>query len=176
MADLIQFKCPSCGGDILRGSRGYYCSNWKEKECKNSLSSPLMGNRIDDDFVRKVMSGEKSDWMMGVTKSGSDCRFRITLDENSVIRFEYDESASEVCQCPSCGGKVHEMKKSWKCTTEGCLFILWKETSGMSFTKNDVISLCAGKEITKKRTRKDGKVVDCKVRYEKESGNLALSY
>jgi DNA topoisomerase-3 len=50
--------------------------------------------------------------------------------------------------CPACGGKVVEGKKGFGCANykEGCKFVIWKEISGKTLTRNMVADLLIKKK------------------------------
>ena len=54
-------KCPLCGGNVLKNRKAYYCSNWKEKECKLTVwisSLERYGQELTDDMMSSMLSGQ----------------------------------------------------------------------------------------------------------------------
>ena len=54
-------KCPLCGGDVLKNSKAYYCSNWKEKGCKLTIWSDTLdryGLHLEDEMMSRLLKKE----------------------------------------------------------------------------------------------------------------------
>lgn len=167
--------CPrkGCGGKIMRNGRGWFCTEAKNG-CRNGISDPIMGNRLSEDEVMSVFTGIRTGWKKGVTRSGGTLLFRIGIDDDGGLMFEY--AGEEICPCPVCGGKVSEAPRFYRCNSEGCRFILWKETRGMSMTPGDLRRLCGGRSVRKERVKKDGESVVCSVRLSSDRLSLEISY
>ena len=55
-------KCPLCGGDVRKNSKAYFCSNWKEKDCKFTIwisSLDRYGASLTDEMMGTMLSGQK---------------------------------------------------------------------------------------------------------------------
>lgn len=53
--------CPLCGGTILKNSKAYYCSNWKEKDCKFTVwidSLAKEGGSLTDTMMKNMLAGK----------------------------------------------------------------------------------------------------------------------
>lgn len=53
--------CPLCGGDVFKNSKAYYCSNWKEKQCKFTIWSDSLdryGLSLEDDLMTRLLKKE----------------------------------------------------------------------------------------------------------------------
>lgn len=86
-----------------------------------------------------------------------------------------DEFAEEktVCNCPKCGNAIIETSKSFRCSTDGCPAIIWKQSRLLnslgckkkSFTKKDAIQLFTGKgiELSDCVSKKNGKKYSCQL-------------
>ncbi len=81
--------CPLCGGSILKNSKAYYCSNWKEKGCKftvwlNSLEKE--GSSLTDTMMKNMLAGKaapvgKTGKLVSLTKDG---KLQITGQDRQV--------------------------------------------------------------------------------------------
>lgn len=167
--------CPSCGGNIVRGKKGYYCTGYKEKECRNSISFHIFGNEMDDAKVRELFDKKEMPFMDGTTKDGERIKFRLAVKDGKVVT-EYCNEGKEICACPKCGSAVKEFRKVYKCTSGSCDFFLWKETSGMKFTPEDAADLCTGKTVRKVQVRKDGTKADAGVSIGRDAWKLGIEY
>ena len=169
-------KCPECGGDILKGKKGYYCSNWKEKGCKENLAFHIMGNEITDELMTRLLNEGKLDVMEGVTKDGSKCNFEIKIMNNAItLNFIGDSEA--ICVCPKCNkGNIITMKKVFKCTDSGCGLFFYKNSSGITFTRDMIKSLCNGEEVKAVQTKKDNSTASVTLHLKTDEWKIGLSY
>ena len=80
-------KCPRCGGKIIEGKTNFYCSNWKEKDCKfviwkKSKISLFSNETFTAARVKKLLQGQSVEMKKLVSKSGSTFSAKITLKDN----------------------------------------------------------------------------------------------
>ena len=68
------------------------------------------------------------------------------------------------------------MKKVFKCCNKDCDFFMWRETSGIKFSVEDMKNLCLGQKISKEQTKKDGSVADVKVSLDTQNNEIKISY
>ena len=169
--------CPLCGGKIYHGKSGYYCSNYKEKDCHFSVLYHVMGNDIEDELIKELCKDKETDEMDGVKKDGGKCRFKFVINEKeSKVDLCFINDNTRICDCPKCGSGVFEKAKVYKCENSSCDFYLWKETSGISFDKDNVKRLCNKEKIGVMKTNKDGKKVKVEVTLSKDLSNLNIIY
>lgn len=170
-------SCKLCGSDIYRGKSSFYCSGYKDKECKVNIGYKVMGNDITEEDIKMLMEEGRTALKEGVTKSGEKTGFMFVIDEEKkevVIRFTGEKES--VCECPLCKKSVVRMAKVYKCTNKECSFFMWKDSSGISYEKEDIKKLCNGEKISKEQTKKNGEKVKVKVCYDREKGNITISY
>lgn len=168
--------CPGCGGKICRGKASYYCSGYKEG-CENHIAFKVMGNDIDEQMVREIFTSGKSKVMKGKKKDGEDCSFYFRTDESGKVVMAFENQSGKVCTCPDCGKDVVSMNKTYKCTSAGCGFFLYKESYGISYQKEDIGKLIdSEEEIRKTMTKKDGKRCEVSVRFDREEGKLKVRF
>ena len=158
-------KCPRCGQPVMRGKRGYGCSQWRAG-CPFVLWPSYEGHDLDMNQVRAllqhgttlqpialedgkpvVLTMLDSGALVGVpVPSGSDQslgkpkgrkqRGRHVAPETTAAngsRQHHKKSApANLGECPLCGARVAEQKKSFSCSRwrEGCGFTIWKTMSG----------------------------------------------
>ena len=154
--------CPFCEGEIYKGQKKFYCSNWKEKECRYSLNFVVMGNEFDESTVMMLKEKKETPFMTGVTKTGEKCSFRIKEGDGEYV-MEYAEAES-LGKCPVCGnGEMYPKAKVYKCSNADCGYFMWKETSGIKIDRETAGRLIRGEEFSVKKTRKDGSREEVKV-------------
>ena len=80
--------CPFCGKPVVRGRYYYGCSGFKEG-CEFKINLRILGTTIPKKEIGKVLSGEKSDEMNFIGKSGKPFSARLDLDEEKKLRFNF---------------------------------------------------------------------------------------
>ena len=168
--------CPYCGGKITEGKNGWYCSNYKEKDCKNSLSFNIMGLKVDEEFMKIFLERGESEVIDGVKKDGEKCRFKIKVDEEGKFGFVYLDASEEVCKCPKCGNGVFSYAKVYKCGNKECDFFMWKKTSGMEISKEMCRLLCNGERVKTRQTKKDGSEAVVTIHLDDEKDKILIGY
>lgn len=168
--------CPACGGNLLEGKNGWYCSNYKEKGCDNNLTYHMMGIDITKEVIEKLLSEKKSEIFKGVKKDGNSVSFYIEVDDKGKFKIVYINEQVKICSCPKCKNDVREYLKVYKCTNKECDFFLWKKTSGIEFEKEDIADLCSGAQIIKEMTKKDGSLCNVNVQLSKDYSDLKIKY
>ena len=140
--DEIICKCPKCGGNILEGQKGYYCSNWKDKGCKIGMYKKIGESLITKSELKQLLSGEK------VTKKikWKDKNTGDMKERSSEIFYDFDTAKVEFVKreqrdssyvCPKCGKTLKDDGKVLSCE---CGFRFWKETCGKTLTDEQVAS------------------------------------
>lgn len=77
-------QCPSCGGDVLEGKKGFGCSNWKEEDggCPFVVWKVIAGKEIPKEVVQEILEGRASDSIEGfMSKRGKPFSARLVWDE-----------------------------------------------------------------------------------------------
>ena len=81
-------KCPKCGGDVLTGKFGAYCT----EKCGMSLGY-AMGRQLDEEQVKKLLAGEKI-FMKGL-KSKKGGTYDAYLKPDGVEPYSYTNKDGE---------------------------------------------------------------------------------
>lgn len=169
-------ECPNCGGKIVKGKFGYYCTNYKEKACENNINYHVMGNDFTDEMVESFLTEKKTPVMDGVKKDGSNVKFYFAIDENGKFVIRFIENSEKVADCPLCGSEVKETKMVYKCQNKECNFFMWKNTSGITFTREMAGNLIKGERIKASQTKKDGSKVNVSVRLNDVKNAIEIIY
>ena len=85
-------KCPSCGGDMLKGNKGYYCSNWKIKNCSFHIWKKMNGANITEKQLKKLVENGKTDPLKMKSKAGKEYKAKIVLNMDGTLKLEFDNS------------------------------------------------------------------------------------
>ena len=168
--------CPSCGSKILGGKNGWYCEGYKEKGCENSLTYHLMGNDINEEFMKKLLQEKKSPLMKGVKKDGSECTFKVVINDEGKFILNFSDSVDKVCECPLCKSMVITLNKVYKCSNKECSFFLWKKTSGIEITKEDARKLINKEEVLTIQEKKDGSKAKVRIKLDDNFEKVIISY
>ncbi len=91
-SETIDAICPLCGGKIMKGSKKYFCENWKQKDCKFGIWINMYGATITDEQVKKICNEGKSDEMMFTSKNGKKYKGYVKLNTDGSILVERVQS------------------------------------------------------------------------------------
>ncbi len=175
-------RCPDCGGDLVKTSFGYGCSNYNkdepEKGCRFNIGK-IAGKQLSKNDLIKLLSDGKTDTVRGFKgKSGKKFDAVLVLRKNdegkTEIAFDFDNvEAKEVKDvvCPMCGGKIIVTSFGYGCSNynrddpdNSCRFnigqiagIKLKEAQVKELLSNGVTSLISGFK-SKKGTKFDAKL------------------
>ena len=118
-------KCPKCGGDILSGPKGFYCTGYKEG-CKVGAYKKICNSTISDKDFEKLVSGKIVN--MKIKKGTSTWEQEVRYDINTgKIEFVKCEAEDTTYKCPSCNKELTDDGRIIKCT---CGFSVWKKLPG----------------------------------------------
>jgi DNA topoisomerase-3 len=77
--------CPACGGKIIKGRRGYGCSNWKSQDggCRFVIWEMISGKRLTPANIRTLAGGKTTRKYVFETQNGGKLRAKLKLKKNS---------------------------------------------------------------------------------------------
>lgn len=143
-------KCPLCNGDIVEGTKGFGCANWKNG-CKFTIwktgreGSALSKTKITKTMAKKLLKGETVE---GVTLFSKDknktytAGIRLEKSDNGqyYVNPVIKASGTVVGTCPRCGGNVVETQFSYQCEngTTGCRYHIQKTAKKGLFCKTTI--------------------------------------
>lgn len=168
--------CPFCGGKILMGKKGWYCSGYKEKGCENSLSFSILGNKVDETLIKKIIEEKTSGVLQGTKKDGGKCEFQIKVSEEGKFNIVFSDAQEEVAICPKCNSPVFSYNKVYKCSSSTCDFFLWKKTSGMEITRETAKKLCEGESVRTVQHKKDGSTANVFIKLDDKKETILITY
>ncbi len=95
--EIIDTKCPVCGGTIKKGNKKYFCENWKLKDCKFGIWFNMYGATITEEQVQKICNEGKSDELIFASKNGKKYKGYVKLNiDGSVIVERANQSYSNM--------------------------------------------------------------------------------
>jgi DNA topoisomerase-3 len=82
--------CPVCGGKIIKGKRGYGCSNWKEQDggCRFVIWEMISGKKLTPANIRALTAGKTTRKYVFKTQKGGKFRAKLKLEKNSSGSWE----------------------------------------------------------------------------------------
>ena len=114
--------------------------------------------------------------MKGVKKDGSECTFRVVINEEGKFILNFCDSVDKVCECPLCKGMVITLNKVYKCSNKECSFFLWKKTSGIEITKEDARKLINKEEVLTIQEKKDGSKAKVSIKLDDAFEKVVINY
>jgi DNA topoisomerase-3 len=83
-ASQVIGQCPSCGGDVVEGKKGFGCSNWKGEDgaCRFVVWKVIAGKEIPRGAVQEILEGQATETIEGfISKKGKPFSARLIWDE-----------------------------------------------------------------------------------------------
>ncbi|KMY44391.1 DNA topoisomerase III [Bacillus sp. FJAT-27916] len=71
-------QCPLCQGDVVDKGQFYGCSNYREKECKFTFSKTILGKKISQANMQKLLKEGRTNLIKGFSKGENT--FDATLE------------------------------------------------------------------------------------------------
>lgn len=125
--------CPKCGGDLIKGPRSFFCSNYKEG-CKVGGFSNQSGAEITTDEFLRMLDGEI--FNKEFTYKGKSWHQNIGLNEEGTIKPINEEDETDMT-CPACGKAIVETKRAYMCVgnkDKSCGVGISKSINGVDIT------------------------------------------
>lgn len=137
-------KCPKCGRDLIKTSKGYKCQNAIGDNPSCDVSIPFnIGNRkmIDDEIITLVQN--RALMLDGfIKKDGKVFSTVLRFDNDGKVNFN-----SKIAVCPKCGGDILVSNRSFYCSNfarevNPCNFTIWRNISGHWVSSDEAIQIC----------------------------------
>jgi DNA topoisomerase-3 len=82
--------CPACGGKIIKGKRGYGCSNWKTQDggCRFVIWEMISGKKLTPANIRTLTGGKTTRKYVFKMQNGGKFRAKLKLERNYSGRWE----------------------------------------------------------------------------------------
>lgn len=135
--------CPICGGNIVKTSFGYGCSNYNRDDKENSCSfniGQIAGVNLKEGQVKELLGKGITDTVTGFkSKKGSkfDAKLTFGRDEEGKITgikfvFENNDQELKDLKCPICGESIIKGYNGYRCKNnemnnpDSCSFFVGK--------------------------------------------------
>jgi len=150
-------KCPLCGGDILEGNKGFYCSNWNNSEyakapgdkgCKFGIFKKVTGDSgLTAADASKLLRGAviKKKLKKGTNTWEQELSLDMATGKIIFVGSENRPKAEAIGTCPKCGKRLMEGSKGFYCEDfKGCGFGGFKDLGSRLVTAEEYSALAAG--------------------------------
>lgn len=167
----ILTKCPSCGGDILVGEKGYFCSNWKSG-CKAGSISEICSAKITEQDMLDLLNGKTIEKKM--KNNGDVWTQKLRCDDSYKVEFVKREYKKR--NCPICNNELKQEGGKLSCS---CGFNMWMYVGGRRMTENELDQLFENSEteFLKNLKKKDGTPMsDAKVTFDYTQKSTKLAF
>lgn len=147
--EILEHKCPKCGGNVEKLLSGYACENYNKKDSKGErfcsvfIPKSIARREITQQEAEVILSEKKTSFLQGFkANSGESFSARLILSNEYKLSFD-----NTICKCPKCGGNIYAGKKAYNCSNYKnesirCEFVIWKEMLQREITPEEVIQLC----------------------------------
>lgn len=154
--------CPICGGEIVKTSFGYGCSNYVKENpdsCRFSIGK-MAEKTLTEANIKELLTNGRTGTIRGFkSKTGKkfDARVALDRDENGKVtglKFDFtDLEAARIkdVQCPLCGGEIVKTMFGYGCANyakdnpDSCRFSIGK-IAGVSLKEAQVKELLLRKK------------------------------
>lgn len=165
--------CPCCGSPVIRGKRGYGCSEWKSG-CKFVLWDMTWGMAIDPTLAAEILLRRRTLTPHMIEVEGRKLFASLILKDDGSIGYEEVEKAQKgsdeksIGSCPLCAGDVIDGPKGFGCVNwrNGCRFVVWKQIAKKTITQDVAVQLLekGETEVFDDFTSKAGKAFSAKLK------------
>ena len=88
--------CPLCGGKVLSGKFGYYCSTHKESGCKLSIPNEIASKKLTDNQKKGLLQGNRISVKGFKSKAGKAFDAYLKLNpETGRVEFEFNQTKTQ---------------------------------------------------------------------------------
>ena len=137
--------CPICGNKVMTSRFGWMCTGYKKddpKSCKFSVPYEAWGHKLTEDEMNTLLSGNETEEIDFVKKSGEHFRSKLVVANGRV-----DRPTENAGICPSCGGVLVKDEYTYKCTA--CDFKVWNKIGNREITMPEYLLLFTAKISSK---------------------------
>lgn len=91
-ANIVNEKCPLCGGYIRTGRTNYYCSEFKNG-CKLSIPYAICGKKLSQSQLKMLIASKRTNVIKGFTsKSGGNFDAALKINDDGKVEFVFDNN------------------------------------------------------------------------------------
>lgn len=144
---ILDEKCPICGGDVKELKNGYACENFfnNEQHCEFWINKIMCEREISRLEVEDLLKNKITPVMDNFVGKGKTFSTRLEILPSGKINFN-----SEICKCPKCNGTIHVGVKAYNCSNYRnpdikCDFVIWRIIANRAISPEEVKELCEEK-------------------------------
>lgn len=151
--------CPDCGGQLVKQSWGYGCSNYRASGCKFGIGTTIAKRPITDDEIIKLINNKEVGPLDGFVGNNGTYSKKLLLVTNSegLTKAEMEKSvgASNITtskyKCPECGKPMNEFDWGFGCSgyRSGCSLSVGKKAYEKTLTQTEIKELLTKGETNK---------------------------
>ena len=135
--NVVIGQCPKCGGDLFSGEKGFFCGNYKEKDCKVGSFKKIADTTISDEEFLTMLAGEEIEKTLrkGNTEWNQKLKYNNKKD---VIEFVQEKAVKSEFKCPKCDKPLNENSRTMSCK---CGFTIWKNSCSVELPREQIKKL-----------------------------------
>jgi DNA topoisomerase-3 len=136
VSTAVLCQCPKCGGNIISGKKGFYCSEYKQG-CKVGAYRTICDTMLNDSDIIKLVSGEK---IYKTIKKGDKSwvsKLAYNYAEQKIEFAEETDFGESEYVCPNCSRKLIKEGLKYKCEC-GFQFLLFVGKEKKLLTEKEV--------------------------------------
>lgn len=85
-------KCKLCGGDVIDKGKFYGCSNYKKTACNFIISKLILGKKVSESNVAKLLMNGRTNVLKGLKKGSKTFNAALVWDEKGKkINFQFEK-------------------------------------------------------------------------------------
>ena len=116
-----EYKCPLCGGNLIKSQYGWFCSNRKEQNCLYNIPNEIGHKKITETIVKQLVNNGVTKEIDGFkNKEGKTFSAKLMwIDESKKVFYDFgNNSTTEMKKkhiCPNCGKEIKTDKFNYIC-------------------------------------------------------------
>ncbi len=137
-------KCPKCGGEILSGKKGFFCSKYKDgckvggykNICDSTVTDAEFAKLLNGDIIKKTIKKGSTSWEQALIYNIDESKIDFYKDPSAPPKAPAKPATATAYKCPKCKGKIQENSKAFSCEKRD--FTLWKTVCSVELSKEQI--------------------------------------
>ncbi len=167
--------CPNCGGTLIASEKGFFCKNYRDKDCKVGAFAKLCDSTISKEEFLSLISGKEIIKELKKDKHSWKQRLIYNFKTNKIEFFSSTEDTEY--KCPKCGCPITKTDHYFECSNE-CGFKFYRTPGGHELTESEAKSFfTTGKTgVIKKMKGKNGRYYSANLIWNPDKDGGAVEY